>query len=310
MYLRLIARFFYLCACYPNQKNLRPMKIRFAALVPVLFAVACGSDPADNNGNDSLKSDSVTIEQDSSDMEAGSSLPNPLHIATMFKRSGLKYLPGITNGNEKASGYQGTFIQAQNMGVYSADMAYCVTNKQTNEAQKYLKTVRDLGTQINLGSVFSESDLYDRFNKNLDNDDSLGKIVIDIQYKTDKQFDLNQQSHMTGVIFAGAWVESMYIGSQVYRKDGNENVVAALLEQMAVCESILKELNAYKDADPGMAGLIANMQKIQNSIDSMPSFKKLNEDPNIEFKDVHPTKEELDSVIKTIEEVRALIVNG
>lgn len=285
------------------------MKIRFAVLIPVLFAMACGNDPADTNGDDSAKNDTA-VTADVEELESGSSLPNPLHVATMFKRSGLKYLPGLTNGSEKASSYQGTFILAQNMGVYSADMAYCVSNKQTNEGQKYLKTIRDVGLQINLGKVFSETNLYDRFSNNLDSEDSLGRIILDIQYKTDEQFDLNQQNYMNGVIFAGAWVESMYIGSQVYRKDGNENIVAALLEQMAVCKSIINELEVYKDADPGMAGLIADMQKIQSAIDNMASFKMLDANADLEFKDVHPTKDELEPVIKTIEEVRAKIVNG
>lgn len=286
------------------------MKIRYAALLPVLFAIACSSDPAENNSEDTTKVDSTNINQTTEEMEDESSLPNPLHVATMFKRAGLKYLPGLTNSPENAANYQGTFIMAQNMGVYSSDMAYCVTNKQTNEAQKYLKTIRDIGGQINLGKVFSETNLYDRFNKNLDNEDSLGKIVLDIQYQTNVQFDQNQQSYMNGVIFAGAWVEAMYVGSQVYRKDGNDNIVNALLEQMAVCKSIVKELKAHKDADPGMAGLIADLEKIQAAIDAMPSMKKLNENPDLEFKDVHPTKDELEPVIKVIEEIRGKIVKG
>ncbi|CAN5329842.1 hypothetical protein BH09BAC5_BH09BAC5_25890 [soil metagenome] len=284
------------------------MKIRFAALFTLLFAMSCSNDPATNDGNDTMKKDSVvgTVEVP----ESNSSLPSPLRVAAMFKRSGLKFLPGLTNGNDKASNYATTFVRAENMGVYSSDMAYCVLNKQTNDGQQLLKTIKDLSGKINLGKVFDQSGLYDRFNANINNEDSLGSIIADIQFATDQQLEANGQNELYGVIFAGAWIESMYIGGQVYRKDGNDKIVQALLEQMAVSNNIIEELKIYESKDPGISGLIADMQQIQNAIDAMPSMKKLKENPDMEFKDVKPSKEEIEIVITKIEELRKKIVNG
>ncbi|MDQ3110290.1 MAG: hypothetical protein M3R17_10375 [Bacteroidota bacterium] len=285
------------------------MKIRFAAFIPLVLAVACSNDPSTGEGTDSAKTiDTViaTVEAP----ESNSSLPSPLRVAAMFKRSGLKYLPGITNGNDKASNYSTTFSRALNLGVYSSDMAYCVLNKQTNEGQQLLKTIRDIGTKMNLGKVFEQSGLYERFNKNIDNEDSLGSIIAEIQFQTDQQLEANQQNELYGVIFAGAWIESMYIGGQVYRKDGNEKIVQALLEQMAVSKNIIEELKVYEAKDPNITGLIADLQVIQDAIDAMPSMKKLKENQDMEFKDVKPSKEEIEVVITKIEELRKKIVNG
>lgn len=285
------------------------MKIRFAALLPLVFAVACSNDQPAENSTDTLNKDTVnTASQEP--VETSSQLPSPLRVASMFKRSGLKYLPGLTNDVKNTSKYTTTFVRAENMGVYSADMAYSVLNKHSNEGQQLLKTIRDIGTQINLGKVFEETSLYDRFNKNIDNEDSLGSIIADIQYKTDEQLEQNQQNELYGVIFAGAWVESMYIGAQVYRKDGNENIVPALLEQMLVCKNIIGELKANESKDPGITPLIADLKSVQDAIDAMPSMKKLDENPDLEFSEVHPTKEELEPVIKLIETLRAKMVNG
>lgn len=284
------------------------MNLRFAAILPMVFCLACSNDPSTTDGTDTLKGDTViaTVEAP----ESNSSLPSPLRVAAMFKRSGLKFLPGLINGNEKASNYSTTFIRAQNMGVYSADMAYCVLNKQTNEGQQLLKTIKDIGTKINLGKVFEQSSLYDRFNKNIDNEDSLGSIIAEIQFQTDQQLEENQQNELYGVIFAGAWIESMYIGGQVYRKDGNDKIVQALLEQMAVSKNIIEELTIFQEKDPNIKALIADMQVIQDAINAMPSMKKLAENPDLEFKDVKPSKEEIESVISKIEVLRNKITNG
>ncbi|HET6990578.1 MAG TPA: hypothetical protein VFJ43_04605 [Bacteroidia bacterium] len=284
------------------------MKIRFAALIPLVFMMACSNDPSNTTGTDTLKKDSVVATVEAP--ESNSTLPSPLRVAAMFKRSGLKFLPGLINENEKASNYSTTFIRAENMGVYSADMAYCVLNKQTNEGQQLLKTIRDLGTKINLGKVFEQSSLYDRFNSNIDNEDSLGSIIAEIQFQTDQQLEENQQNELYGVIFAGAWIESMYLGGQVYRKDGNDKIVQALLEQMAVCKNISEELEVNKTKDPNIPGLIADMKTIQDAINAMPSVKKLTDNPDLDFKDVKPDKAEIESVMTKIEDLRKKITNG
>lgn len=284
------------------------MKIRYAVLIPLAFAIGCSNDQPETAGDDTLNKDTVAAEVVIPESE--SSLPSPLRVASMFKRSGLKYLPGQTNPVNNASKYNSTFSLAQNMGVYSSDMAYCVLNKQTNEASQLLKTIREVGTKLNLGKVFDQTDLYDRFNRNIDNEDSISAIILEIQYQTDQQLEENQQNQYYGVIFAGAWVEAMYIGGQVYRKDGNDNVVQALLQQMAVCQHIITELKANESKEPGITALIADLTAVQALIEAMPSMKKLDADPELEFSDVKPDKTELEPVIQKIEDLRKKIVNG
>ncbi|GAB4135805.1 MAG: hypothetical protein Fur0041_10110 [Bacteroidia bacterium] len=284
------------------------MKFRHLLLLPVAILASCSNETPSTEGNDTLKND--TLQEKVELLETNSSLPSPLRVAAMFKRSGLKYLPGITFPVEKAAGYSTNFSKARIMGVYSADMAYNVLNKQTNEGQKCLKATRDIGTQINLGKVFDQTNLFDRFNKNLDNEDSLGSIIAEIQYQTDLQLEQNQQNELYGIIFSGAWVESMYIGAQVYRKEGNDNIVQALFEQMAVLKNITEELNQYKDKDPAIEGWVTELNGLQAVFNELPSVKKLNENQDLEFKDVTPKKDELEPLIKKIESLRELIIKG
>lgn len=283
------------------------MKLRYAVLLPLAFLTACGGDTTVTD-TDTAAQDTVsgTVEI----IETNSSLPTPFRVAAMFKRSDLSYLPGITYPADKASNYSTTFQLAQIMGVYSADMAYSVLNKQTQEGQTYLKTVREVGNKINLSKVFDQSNLFDRFNANMENEDSIGAIVAEIQYQTDMQLEENQQNELYGVIFAGAWIESMYIAGEVYKKEGNENVVQALFEQMAVLNSIIAELKAYESKDPGITGLITQLNELQTQFDALPSVKKLDENPDLDFSDVKPEKGEMDPLIEKIGKIRETIVKG
>ncbi len=283
------------------------MKLRYAVLLPVVLLAACGNDNTVVENTDTGNLDTNgTVEI----IETNSSLPTPFRVAAMFKRSDLSYLPGITYDAAKSSQYSTTFQLAQIMGVYSADMAYSVLNKQTQQGQTYLKVVREVGNKINLSTVFDQSDLFDRFNNNMENEDSIGAIVAEIQYQTDMQLEANQQNELYGVIFAGAWIESMYIAGEVYKKEENENVVQALFEQMAVLSSITSELKAYEAKDPGITGLLTELEALQVLFDGLPSVKKLDENPDLDFSDVKPEKGEMDPLIKKIGEIRANIIKG
>lgn len=283
------------------------MKLRYAVLLPVALLAACGNDNAVVENTDTGNLDTNgTVEI----IETNSSLPTPFRVAAMFKRSELSYLPGLTYDATKASNYSTSFQLAQIMGVYSADMAYSVLNKQTQQGQLYLKTVREVGNKINLSKVFDQSNIYDRFNNNMDNEDSIGTIVAEIQYQTDLQLEENQQNELYGVIFAGAWIESMYVAGEVYKKEGNENVVQALFEQMAVLNSITAELKAYEAKEPGITGLLQQLNELQTQFDALPSVKKLDENPDLDFSDVKPEKGEMDPLIQKIGEIRANIIKG
>lgn len=283
------------------------MKLRFAVLLPVALLAACGNDTQVVENTDSASMDtSATVEI----IETNSSLPTPFRVAAMFKRSELSYLPGLTYDVNKASNYNSTFQLAQIMGVYSADMAYSVLNKHTQEGQQYLKVVRETGNKLNLSKVFDQSDLYERFNRNMESEDSIGTIVAEIQYQTDMQLEENQQNELYGVIFAGAWIESMYIAGEVYKKEGNENVVQALFEQMAVLNSITTELKAYEAKDPGITGLLTQLNDLQAEFDKLPSVVQLNDNPDLDFSDVKPAKGEMDPLIEKIAAIRANIIKG
>jgi hypothetical protein len=79
---------------------------------------------------------------------------------------------------------------------------------------------------------------------------------------------------------------------------------------MAVLNSIITELEAYKAQDPGIPGLITELTALQAEFDALPSVKQLNENPDMDFSEVKPAKGEMDPLIKKIAEIRATIIKG
>lgn len=297
------------------------MKIKFYAgpvLLSSMLLVACGGNHESdkNTASDAVLSDSTSIVIDSSSVtdeehEVSYRLPSALHIAHVFKKSGSSFVPSLLNNTENFHKYNtSNFKRATNFGVYSSDLAYCIFNKQYQESKQYLKACKDVGAYLGLNRAFdSDEHIIERFDKNITNEDTLIMIVSNIQLKTDVMFEQNKQKHITAVAFAGAWSESTYIASEVYTKDKNKKVLANLLEQLMLSETIIKALKHYEKAEPEMAQLLVMIEKINADFNNIASVKAaLEKDEEVDFEKLKVTDAELKAVTESIHSLRKHIV--
>ena len=272
-----------------------------------LLFIACGSETTKDEALTDVPTDTATVDETS---ETSYSLPSPLQIASIFKKSGLTYKDGITSSLKDPSKYTTSVSKALNLGVYSADLSYTVLNKQTQEAMNYMKLSRKMADDLGIGSVFEEGNLSKRFEKNLSNEDSLAYIIAELQMVTDMYLDENEQQQITSIVFAGAWVESMYIGGKVYEKAKDKTLNNKIAEQMNILGSIINALKAQEKKDAAIGGLITELSGVKVIYDEFPSVKN-NPDAteNVE-KDLSLTDDELSSISKKIEELRTKFING
>jgi hypothetical protein len=205
-------------------------------------------------------------------------LPSPLQIGSIFKNAGLVYVAGLTNSIKETTQYTTSFSQALNMGVYGADLSYCVLNKQSQEALNYLKLLRSLADKLGFGSVFESNNMAKRFQDNLNSEDSLSGLIADLQMNADTYLTTNKEKYISSVTFAGAWVESMYIGSKVYDQKKNANVSQRISEQMNILDNLLKSLNNHKGQDTHIADLISSLKGIQDTYMGYDEVKGMGKD--------------------------------
>ncbi len=228
-------------------------------------------------------------------------LPSPLLIATIFKNAGLSYYPDLTTKIKDASQFNTVYARAVNMGIYSADLSYCVLNKQSQDATNYLNTVQSLAEKMGFGSVFGAS-MLNRFKSNIDNTDSLAQVIGDLQMGTDTYLEANKQKYVGVLAFTGAWVESMYIGAKVYDKGKSANVSSRISEQMNILDNLLKLLHKYEASDNNIPNLEKDLQNLQNTYTSFSEVKDYNPDSD---KSISLTPEHINQISGMIQDLRS-----
>jgi hypothetical protein len=295
------------------------MTFKFIGITFIALTVAlasCGDNSENQKNQESAEElDSVLTTLDTTliveDNEVSYNLPSALQIAYVFKKSGAGFIPTLLNNKANPSKYNtSNYKRAVNFGIYSADLAYCLFNKKYQESKEYLKACKDMGSYLGLNQAFESDNMAQRFDKNLASEDSLVKIVSNVQLKTDVMFEQNKQKHITVIAFTGAWVESMYIAVEVYAKEKNKKVLASLMEQLLLSETIMKSLKSYQNAEPEMQGLITSIEKINSQFNAIGSVKTaLEKDEEMDFNVMPVLDSELLLITESIKTLRTSMVN-
>jgi hypothetical protein len=292
------------------------MKNPILVFAAVLFLASCGNDSADSDKaglSDSLvtetpKTDSAALVTSEEGDEVV--LPSSMRIAGIFKRSGLKFIESSLNSLDNAKKYETSYMKALNLGVYSADMAYCLLNKQYALSKNYLKGSKDIGGELGLNSAFEANNLAKRFesNMNLGKDDSLLSIISDLQMETDLVLEKSNQQHISTIIFAGAWIETLYSASQVY-KSGDQNIIPALIEQVSLVDNILSVLEKQKGKDSNITSLIESLNSIKTEFNNISAIKGKDLD-EVDYSKTTFNKDEINKLCDKIMATRNSIVKG
>ncbi len=243
--------------------------------------------------------------------ELSYTLPSPLQIAYVFKKSGAPFIPSLLNDNQRIIQYNtSNYKRAVNFGIYSADLAYCIFNKKNQESKKYLKACQDMGTYLGLNQAFEKDDIAKRFDKYISNEDSLVKLVSNVQLKTDILLEQNKQKHITAIAFSGAWIESMYLAIEIYKKEKNNKVLASLLEQLSLSEVIVKALKKHEASEHEISELIKAIEKINGQFNSIASVKNIVEkEQEMDIDKMPLTDTEFKVIDETILSIRRNMTN-
>ncbi|MES2389683.1 MAG: hypothetical protein V4543_16885 [Bacteroidota bacterium] len=255
-----------------------------AAVLLALCLTACGGGKTSETAGDSAATDStVVVAADTTAQSADKaaeflrSLPSPFHVANIFKRSGLKYIDGITNPADLAGKYQSVNSQALNLGVYSADLAYSTLNNQSQRSMTYFKAVRTLGDKLQMSSIFEQSNLLNRFEKNIGKPDSLLMLMGELHMESDILLKAQDRHDVVFLSFAGAWVESLYIATHLTKSGGDPKTLSRIqervLDQSNALGTLIKLLGDYQQKQE-YDSLIKGLTEVRDAMNEITALNK------------------------------------
>jgi len=219
-------------------------------------------------------SDTVIAETPNYNPQALFKLPSPVELFIFMWEDGVDFDIENINAIENTKKYIDTKKKALNLGVYSADLAYCTVYDRNQETMNLFSASKSIAEDLGLTEGFDKS-ILTRIDKNLDNSDSLYQITNDSYSKTLTFLQAQGQTKILPYIIYGGWVESVYIATQSVKKYKESSEIALRIsDQGMLLDNIIDFfVSISKKADKEQA-IIDQLTELQKTYDKIYDSEK------------------------------------
>lgn len=281
-----------------------------------LGVYACGGSD-DTNKEDETTEDSSATENEIKEnlQKVLNDVPEPSEIPYQLEATGADFDEKLPNPPGMVEKYKTTNNKAAlNLGVYATDIGYVAVYEKVQNALDYIKGVKDLGDKLGISNAFDQSTI-ERFESNLTNIDTLTAIINSSLATSDKYLKDNERNSIAALIFAGSFIEGIYISTQLIANYPKDLLPEDARNQVLIPLVLLtlKQDNALNDLIAALKSLEAE-EEITSLISDLEALAQLYKDLNIDEQiknnrgDLILTDKTLDDITKKVAAIRGGIV--
>jgi hypothetical protein len=216
-----------------------------------------------------------------------------VEMATLFESIGAVFNSDLLNPTTKIPDYLTSSDKALNLGIYAVDLSYSRIFDQIEFTSKYFYAMQKLSEELGIpGDYFLTT--AKRFDRNINNKDSLITIANEVYVATDNYLKENERYNASAQIILGGWTEAMYIAMDIARESREIDVFERVAEQKYSLENLIEMLNANAD-DEIIAGYLVRLDELRDPFEKLDAV--VNKEIDMESE---PDEEHIDNIIDVI----------
>ncbi|MFK7951396.1 MAG: hypothetical protein AB8B73_01015 [Ekhidna sp.] len=252
--------------------KLNQLKLGSFALASSLFIASCGGGGQEKSENASSEFDSAK-EQIATDVEKIlMDLPPPSEVPYLLMAAGADFDGTIVNSMDKVDSYSSDVSKAAlNLGVYATDIGYLSSYEKSEMALDYMGESQKLAAPVGVADAIDYG-MVARFEKNMENKDSLTAVINDVMEKASQRLSELDQLNNGALLLAGSWIEGVYISTTIvnnYPDDLPEEsrtlilepLVKIVIDQKKSLDDLVKIMNDVPGND-SVTSMKAELDKI------------------------------------------------
>lgn len=231
---------------YKNQYQIKKKstmlkKYFFVILLGITVLTGCETETEDNyNSNVSNNIDTVDVFE--SIKKVYYSLPSPMEIASVVKKSNTDLNPDAFSSTSNNMNYTTTKAQAINIGIYAADLAFVSLFDQKQYSTAIFQAILELAEEMEILEGLNDT-LITKVHENLENPDELKDIIAEAFFKSDAYLKESGREKVATYIMVGAWVESYYLMTDMaIRASDTTLIYQIIIDQRLVLDNVIKSI--------------------------------------------------------------------
>lgn len=278
-----------------------------------LFAIiSCKTSENKDSGN-SDKSISVADDLNSNQARVFS-LPSPFQVSAIIKLIGVDYNNKfIENTANKDATYSSPVYKALNLGVNYVDIYYSTVYEKYDVSCVYLAKIENLMDDLGLKTKHDYK-LVDRFEKNINNKDSLKQFISIYQNDIQEYYNITEEKQIAFIIMSGIYIEGLYLLTNIYDDNFKNKMLSSfmdnsikkvLFQQAAISDNLIELLTSYNDSK--LDFLIEKLKTIQAEFNNMKI--EYSSDANNNITDVEINTKQIRNLMTVSTEIRNSIIS-
>lgn len=169
-----------------------------------------------------------------------------VEMSSLFQSSGAVFKQDLLNSPDNLPDYVTSSKKALNLGVYAVDLSYAKVSEQLEIAGRYFNAMQRIAEEMGIPSSYFENTAQ-RFERNIDNKDSLIKIANEVYMASDDYLRENERYAASAQIILGGWIEAIHIAANIASSTRDIEVIERLAEQRVSLANVISMLNEYSD---------------------------------------------------------------
>jgi len=175
-------------------------------------------------------------------------IPTPDKIIKALNDAEAPYILSLCNPIEKIDKYITDKDKALNLGVYGANLSYSSTYGMKQETLNYLKVCKKLIDELQISTEFNSS-FAERVEQNIDNRDSLTKIITNSYVDTYTFLQNNGKDYLSILVMVGSWVEGLYTTVEIAKSTPkNEVFLRVIANQKQTLGKVFELMEANRES--------------------------------------------------------------
>ena len=238
-------------------------------LINSFLFFSCGNEAvktADSNQTDSVKQNpkSVGTIKNEATMFA---LPAPMQVVSILKEANIPFSEKILIPLKQPGAITSEYHKALYLGMYSVEIGYLISYEQRQSALNYYKTIDNLLSSLYISPNLMPNTIK-RFEKNVNNKDSLSAIILQSYNNWQTYFQSNKRENVGLYIISGSYIEGLYLSLLQADKNQSPSLKNMIGQQKVFLDNIL-ELSNYMDKKPDFDDLYLKLGSIQDAYASI-----------------------------------------
>jgi hypothetical protein len=189
-----------------------------------------------------------------------------VEMSSLFQSSGAVYKNELLNSPDNISDYITSSKKALNLGIYAVDLSYAKVSEQLEKAGLYFNAMQKLAEEMGIPAEYFKNTA-ERFDRNINNKDSLIKIANEVYMASDNYLRDNERYAASAQMILGGWVEAIHIAADVAVTTKNVDVIERLAEQRVSLRNVIGMLNDYA-SDVTINKNLQKLKQLQPVFDS------------------------------------------